>query len=330
VLRDAACLMTHWVSRDFAPKKRMSRKRRRTRPKGRRRSVKCIPGDDCDSCLDWLLKNIDKAKRRGARVGQIARDQFWILLDDCIRRLFELALPEREKDTPAKEWAGRILARLHASLEAHQWKLTRENPAYRELKAKMKSRADVLVPESEISQMVQEELRTAESYQFRLLLLRDSLKTHPSRHLVSVDKSAVVERKRNELVWQLLPTGGWVRGTAKGRPPIHIFSDDGIKAIKKAARKAAQTLLDPNEVTQSISCTWQDVAQQKGIPKVYWSTVDLPRFCAASKDQWWEWLWSRILEDQRVLLPGRDPSKVRTQIHDHFLALVDAREDGTF
>jgi hypothetical protein len=265
------------------------------------------------------LKNIDKAKGRGARVGQMARDHFAILLDDCIRALLERALPEGEKDTITKEWAGRILARLHASLEAHQWKLTRENPAYHELKAKMKTRADILVLESEISQMVQEELRTAESYQFKLCPLRKSIEDQPDLQLVNVDTKAVQERLRNQLVWQHLSGGSGI-----------LWTPDGIKAIEKKARKAVPSLLYPNEITQSISCTWQDVAQRNGIPKVYWSTVDLPRFCAASADKWWDWLWQRILKDKEVLLPGRDPSKVKRQIRDYFLALVNAREDGTF
>src|SRR4029453_8143325 len=103
------------------------------------RLVKGIPGGDCDSCSAWLLENIDKTKGARAKLGGIARDHFTILLDDCLRRLLELALPEREKDTITKEWAGRVLARLHASLEVHQRKLGRENPAYRELKAKMRT-----------------------------------------------------------------------------------------------------------------------------------------------------------------------------------------------
>jgi hypothetical protein len=83
-------------------------------------------------------------------------------------------------------------------------------------------------------------------------------------------------------------------------------------------------------IKQSVSCTWQDLAQGEGIPKVYWTTVDLGRFCAASVDEWWDWLWACILKDKEVLIPGRDPSKVQTQIHDYFLTLVDARENGTF
>jgi hypothetical protein len=221
---------------------------------GQTRLVKGIPGGDCDSCSAWLLENIDKTEGAGAKLGDIARDQFAFLLDDCIRALLELALPPREKDTITKEWAGRILAKVHVSLEAHKWKLERENPAYRDQKAKMgKTRANVLVPESEISQMVREELINAEHYQFQLGILQE---------------------------------------------------------------------MSPNG--------WQDLAQRNGIPKVYWQTPGLQGFCAASADKWWDWLWSRILEDQKVLLPGRDPSKAQKQIRRYFLALVDAREHGAF
>jgi len=170
---------------------------------GQIRLVKGIPGGDCDSCSAWLLQNVDKTKGVRAKVGDIARDQFAILLDDCIRALLEHALPLREKDMTPKEWAGRILAKLHVSLEAHQWKLEKENPAYRKWKAKWgKTRADVLVPKSEISQMVQEELRTAESYRFRLRFLRKSIESQPGLRL-SVNKRAVFERIRDHLVLQV-------------------------------------------------------------------------------------------------------------------------------
>jgi len=233
----------------------MNGKRKRPERKRPSQSVKGVPGGDCDSCLDWVLKNIgNKPKGCRAKVGEIARTQFEILLDGCIREVLDLALPLREKDTITKEWAGRMLARLDVSLEAHKWKLERQNPAYRDRKAKMgKPRANVLVPESEISQMVREELVNAEHYQFQLGILQE---------------------------------------------------------------------MSPNG--------WQDMAQRKGIPKVYWATPDLQRFCEEFADKWWDWLWSRILKDKEVLLPGRNLGKVRTQIRGYFLALVDARENGTF
>lgn len=300
---------------------------------GQIRLVKGIPGGDCDSCSDWLLENIDKTKGARGKVGEIARDQFTILLDDCIRGLLGLALPPRQKDTTAKEWAGRTLAKLHVTLEANQWKLKRENPAYREWKAKWeKTRADVLVPKSEISQMVQEELRTAEIYQFRLWCLRKSIERQPDLRLATVDKEAVFERIRDQLVLQIF--AGVSRTQLKGEALEWrcgaLWTEQGLAAIEKEARKATPSSFDPDEILQSVPCTWQDVAQQEGIPKVYWPTLDLPRFCAASADKWWDWFWSRILKDKKVLLLGRDPSKVRTQIHDHFLALVRAREDETF
>jgi hypothetical protein len=75
---------------------------------------------------------------------------------------------------------------------------------------------------------------------------------------------------------------------------------------------------------------WQDMAQRKGIPKVYWATPDLQRFCEESADKWWDWLRERILKDKEVLLPRHDPSKAQKQIRGYFLALVEARENGTF
>jgi hypothetical protein len=300
---------------------------------GKIRLVKGVPGGDCDSCSAWLLQNIDKTKGARAKVGDIARDQFAILLDDCTRALLEHALPPREKDTTTKEWAGRILAKLQVSLEAHQRKLNRENPAYREWKAKWgKTRADIIVPKSAISQMVQEELRTAESYQFRLWHLRKSVESQPDLRPVSVNKRAVFERVRDQLVLQIFAgcLGTKLKGEALERRCGGLWTKEGRAAMEKTARKARPGFLYSDEITESVSCTWQHMAEQEGIPKVYWPAVDLPRFCADYVDEWWDWLWSRILEDREVLLPSRDPSKAQRQIHDHFLALVDARENGTF
>lgn len=293
----------------------MGNKRREAGPI---KPVKGIPGGDCDSCLDWLRRYTGTTKGCRAKVGDIARDQFTILLDNCVRHLLEIALPERAKNTIAKAWAGTLLARLHASLEAHQWKLGRENPAYRTLKAKIRTRADVLVPESEISKMVQEELRTAESYQFQLWLLRDSLKSQPV-FLANMDRNFVEERIRNHLVWQCLGAGDG-----------SLWTRDGIKAIEKRARKARPTFLYRSEITEGVACTWEDLAQQRRLPKIYWHTIDLPRFSAASSEEWWHWLWRRTLAEKNVLLPDLDASKHKKQIREYFRALVQAREDGTF
>jgi hypothetical protein len=298
---------------------------------GQIRLVKGIPGGDCDSCSAWLLENIDKTKGARAKLGGIARDHFTILLDDCLRRLLELALPEREKDTITKEWAGRVLARLHASLEVHQRKLGRENPAYRELKAKMRTRVDVLVPKSEISKMVQEELRSAESYQFKLGLIRDSLENQPV-WLSSVDREGVFKRTRDQLVLQYFAgvSRTKLKGEALERRYGALWTEQGRAAIEKRARAARLSLPFSDEVTVGAPCTWQDLARREGIPKEYWGTTDLPRFCKESADEWWNWFWSHILQEKNVLIPGRDPSKVQKQIRKYFLALIAARENGTF
>jgi hypothetical protein len=293
----------------------MSGNRKGTARKKRTPVVKGIPGGDCDSCLDWLLANISqKTKGCRAKIGDIARHQLTILLDGCIRALLEHALPLREKDATMKEWGGRVLARLHVTLEAHQWKLKRENPAYREGKAKWeKTRANVLIPESEISKMVQEELRAAESYQLKLFLIREYAGES------ALARKAVEEREQNYLVWHCLAVGD-------GR----LWTPSGIKAIERHTRSARPPLPRRDDKTAGSPSTWQEVAQNKGVPSVYWPIIDLPRFCATFADLWWDWLWAHILKDKEVLLPGRDPSKVQRQIHDYFLALVDARESGTF
>ncbi len=190
-----------------------------------------------------------------------------------------------------------------------QWKLARENPAYKEWKTKIgKTRADVLIPQSEISQMVREELVNAEIYQSQLWYLRESIERQPDLHLGTVDKKAVFERIPDEFV---LPYFAGVcrtklKGKALERRYGALWTKQGLAAIEKAARKATPSFLYPDEILQSVSCTWQDLAQQQGIPKVYWSTIDLPRFGAASANEWWDWLWSRILKDKAVLLPDAD------------------------
>jgi hypothetical protein len=312
---------------------------------GQTRLVKGIPGGDCDSCSAWLLENIDKTKGAGAKLGQIARDQFTILLDDCIRALLELALPPREKDTITKEWAGRILAKVHVSLEAHKWKLERENPAYRDEKAKMgKTRANVLVPESEISQMVREELINAEHYQFQLGILQEMMMINGQNEFrpLAVNKNAVFERIKRTLTHQALivgeqrtsaiPMDFWPEEVREGvKKEIEEWLERKMPQIAHSYANAPVLLLaDEVEVGEPVSITLEDDAKRRRIPKDYWPTIELPRFCAASADKWWDWLWERILKDKELLPPRHDPSKVHKQIRGYFLALVDARENGTF
>jgi hypothetical protein len=238
---------------------------------GPTRLVKGIPDGGCDSCSDWLLKNIDKTKGCRAKIGGIARHQFEILLDDCIRALLEHALPRREKDATTKQWAARVLAKVHGSLEAHQWKLARENPAYKEWKTKIgKTRADVLIPQSEISQMVQEELRTAEIYHSQLWYLRESIERQPDLHLGTVNKKAVFEHIRDQFV---LPRFAGVcrtklKGEALERRYGALWTKQGLAAIGKAARKATTSLFYPDEILQSVSCTCKTWPRDRGFTAI--------------------------------------------------------------
>jgi hypothetical protein len=147
-----------------------------------------------------------------------------------------------------------------------------------------------------------------------------------------VNTRAVFERIRDQLVLQHF--AGVSRTQLKGEALEWrygaLWTEQGRAAIEKKAREATPRPLYPDEITQSVSCTWQDEARHAGIPEEYWETADLPRFCKQSADEWWDWFWSHILQEKNVLLPGRDPSKVQTQIRDYFLALVDARENETF
>src|SRR5260370_29773384 len=165
----------------------MRSNRKRPAKKKKSRSVTGIPAIELDLGLDWLLASVDKSR--------IAQDQFQGVIEDCIVRLLELALPLREKDTETKNWAGRMLGELHVSLDSHKWKLVRENPGYKKTKATLgKTRADVLVTKSEISEIVQEELRRAMEWQFKLQVFREKIKGQSELRASAINKEAIEER----------------------------------------------------------------------------------------------------------------------------------------
>jgi hypothetical protein len=317
----------------------MSGKRKRNQRKTQ--SPVGIPGIELDLGLDWLLAYVDQSR--------IAQDQFQGVIEGCIVRLLELALPLRERDTETKNWAGRVLAQLHVSLEAHKWKLVRENPAYKKTKATLgKTRSDVLVPKSEISGIVQEELRRAMEYQFKLQVFREKCKGQSELRAVAINKEAIEERMKRDLARQIIagetrvptepqitrtiPLKSWPKEVVSGvHKNIEEWVDSRGQEIARERANAPSMLLAGEVVRKKrVRISWEDAAQRCGIPREYWNTGDLPYFCDATKDEWWEWLWSCILKYRNILLPGRDPSKVKKQIRDAFLALVGAREDGTF
>jgi hypothetical protein len=319
-----------------------------------------IPGADLVLGFNWLLANIDKTGNAlDEYVAESARVQFERVFRDCFVRLLQLA--ECEHDTAAKQWAATVLAGVDGNLGKHRGKLAKVNPAYREA-AKIGIRADVALPKSPVGQILQEELRKAERYRFNLLLLRELFEQQTLTWAVTVDRAAFEERKRNELVLQLLAAGsGWIYGTAKGRRKVHLFSNDGIKAIENTAREAMPSLIYPDEVPKKHLSTWEDMARAWKIPEAYWPLADFPDLCLdpdaadalerfqESSEKWWAFIWSRIKqkvgnEGDKLLSRLRDRGKGRAEaknqplylkhfqkeFQNHWQTLVRERMAGTF
>jgi len=248
-----------------------------------------------------------------------------------------------------KQLAGEVLARIYVSLHKHSGKLKKVNPTFRETVIKIgKIRSDVLLPKSPVGQVLQDELRTAERYQFKLLLLRKLIKTQPGLYLVVVDKKAVERRLQDELVWQNLGFSTLASGKENGGARSGaLWTREGIREIEKRAREGAADpgRIYPDEVTEKRRATWQDVAREWKIPEEYWPTADLKPFSAESEQNWWKFVWSRLKKRQAEILPclrksgeGRWEAKdgklhlkhFYKQFRKHWLTLVNERAAGTF
>ncbi len=175
-----------------------------------------------------------------------------------------------------KQLAGEVLACIYVSLHKHHGKLKKVNPAYQKTVTK-KIRADVLLPKS-VCQILQEELRTAERYQFKLLIIREEIREQPRLHHVTADKKAVERRLQDELVWQHFGAGSGA-----------LWTPEGIREIEKRAREGAADpgRIYPGEVTEKRRATWQDLAEHSWkIPEEYWPTADLKPLCGESQPEW--------------------------------------------
>jgi hypothetical protein len=233
-----------------------------------------------------------------------------VRLNELILHFLKLAL-QRNGET-GKQLAGEVLACVYVSLHKHHKTLKKVNPAYRDtLKKIWHIRSDVLLPASPVGQILQEELRKAEHYQFKLVLLRELIEDQSPLRLVTVDKKAIEKRKVNPRAWSKLST----------------------------------TAQLPGEVTISVACTWQDADRELKIPEEYWPTADLEPFCEKSERDWWKFIWSRLKDRQKELLPrlrksGEGRAKAKSgdlylkdfykQFRKHWLTLVNEREAGTF
>jgi hypothetical protein len=240
--------------------------------------------------------------------GKPTKDLRFFRLAVQLSELFDFATSD--KQGLEKRAAGRMLAQLYLKSHKLHSKLRTVNAAYNAEITELQnagSRADVLFPKSYVGQVLQEELKKAERYQFKLQLCRELLDDQPPLQLLTLDREAI--RKRKPINKHL---------------PNHIHRD---------------------EIVESVRLTWQAMARKSKIPEDYWSTTDLPRFCAKSERRWWKFIWSRLNQRQAELLPQlRESAKQRAeaktnpiylkhfykQFRQHWEALIRAREAGFF
>jgi hypothetical protein len=126
----------------------------------------------------FAVRKATRFVERDQKAANEARIALETLLLNSVSHLLRLALDDKETD--AKQWAGMLLARFTGSIEKHDEEkgkhareLSKTNAAYLAEKAKIgKLRVDVLFPKP-IGKAVRQELRTAERYRNRLLVLHD-------------------------------------------------------------------------------------------------------------------------------------------------------------
>jgi hypothetical protein len=316
--------------------------RKRERSKRGRKSPRGIPGSALDLEMERLLANVSKT----TRLGQIARDQFTGVIDDCIVRLLQLGLCK--DDLSAKQWAGKVLARAFVSLRKHHNKLSKVNRAYQDREKKLKGiRPDVLIPSSPVGVILQQELRTAKSYYRKLQFLFELLDQQPRLWLGDVNTDAVFERNRDQLLLQHF-VGACrtkLKGEALERRCGALWTEEGLAAIEKAARKATPAFFYADEIAGKRRSTWEDMAREWKIPEEYWPLKDFPPLSKTTEKQWWDFIWKRLNERKDEILPllresakGRAEAKSRPvylkhfykQFRKHWLTLVKLREAGTF
>jgi hypothetical protein len=227
-----------------------------------------------------------------------------------IFELFDLATFGKQRFE--KQAAGRLLARVYFRSEKQHRMLRKINTAYDAAITKFKktrARSEVLFPESYAGQILQDEVKTAERYQFKLQLVRELLDEQQPLRLVTVDEEAI--RKR------------------MGRP-MDDFSP---------------TRFHPEEIVNSVRLTWQEMANKSKIPKEYWPTIELPPLSAKAQVVWWKFIWSRLNKKKAELLPilresGKERAEAKThrlylkhfykQFRKHWDALIRLREAGLF
>ena len=227
-----------------------------------------------------------------------------------LSKLFDLATSDKQGFE--KRAAGRLLAQLYFRSRKLHSKLRTVNAVYDAEITELEeaaSRADVLFPKSYAAQALQDELKRAERYQFKLQLFRELLEEQRPLRLLTLDIEAIQQRTKK---------------------PINQYLPNWIHR---------------DEIVQSIRFAWQAMARKANIPEDYWPTVDLPQFCEKTELRWWRFIWSRLKKRQAELLPklcrsgqGRAQAKkgplylkdFYKQFRQHWEALVRARMAGFF
>jgi hypothetical protein len=301
-----------------------------------REPVKGIPGPDLDVWERWFAENLNK----DTELGQIARDHFTMLFDDCVVRLFQIGLHHAESSP--KQWAGKVLARLHVSLVKHHGKLGKANPAYQEMEKKLRRiRADVLLPSSPVGVILQQELRTTKSHYSQLQFILELSNRQPQPWLGGVNTEAVFERIRDQLVLQHF--AGVIRTKLKGNALESrygaLWTEQGLATIEKAARKTTPPFFYADEITRKRRSTWENMAREWKIPEEYWPLKDFPPLSKTTEKKWWNFIWGRLNKKHARILPhlrdskkgrGKYLSDFQRQFRKHWNTLVDLLWCGLF
>jgi len=128
--------------------------------------------------MAWVFKILELVESKHEKAARRARGELQTLFLNFCGFLLRIGLDE--KDSKAKEWAGRFLADVFFSIGKHVGKIRIEKPyrqlikanaAFRSEKKKIgRLRADVLYP-GVVLAIVKRELKAAERYRKRLILL---------------------------------------------------------------------------------------------------------------------------------------------------------------
>ncbi len=165
----------------------------------------------------WFFEMWQVLECDDGEAAKEARVELQSLFGTHERQLLRLALSKQENKT--KQWAGQMLANSFSSVLKHDKKLSETNNAYLAEKKKFsreKQLVQVLFPKP-ISEVVQRELKTAERYRRKLMLLKTAFRKRwkkaarrqniPEEYFVTVEWREFSQKSKaqwRELLWLLI------------------------------------------------------------------------------------------------------------------------------